>query len=90
MSTILDDMSARTIDQESKSAAGKIPPFIISADGHVDGPLDLWDDLPAKIHEQIPARKPFAVDTRPAGGLDPAKQTRMLSQNVIDLYGLEL
>ncbi|MEE8516295.1 MAG: hypothetical protein V3T02_06630, partial [Alphaproteobacteria bacterium] len=71
MSTVLENMSARTIDQESKSATGKIPSFIISADSHVDEPLDLWDDLPAKIRDQIPARKPFAADTRPAGGEDP-------------------
>lgn len=71
MSTTLEAMSARTIDPKLKSATDKIPSFIVSADGHVDEPLDLWDELPANIREQIPSRKPFAEGTRPEGGEDP-------------------
>lgn len=71
MTTTLDDMSARTIDAEYIAAADKIPSFIVSADSHVDEPLDLWDGLPGDIRAQIPNRQPFEEGTRPKGGLDP-------------------
>ena len=71
MATTLDDMSARYIDAESRAAADKIPSLLVSADSHLDEPLDLWAGLPAKMREHIPVRKPFPEGTRPAGGLDP-------------------
>jgi predicted TIM-barrel fold metal-dependent hydrolase len=72
MTTTLEDMSARTISDDLKAAADAIPSFLVSADSHVDEPLDLWDGLPAAIREQIPERLPFKEGTRPKGGADPA------------------
>jgi predicted TIM-barrel fold metal-dependent hydrolase len=71
MATTLDNMSARYVDDEMKAAAHKIPSLIISADSHVDEPLDLWEGMRADLLEYIPIRKPFPEGTRPAGGADP-------------------
>lgn len=72
MATTLDHMSARYVDPKDKAAAAeKVPSFLVSADSHVDEPLDLWAGLPANLREHIPVRKPFPEGTRPAGGLDP-------------------
>jgi len=71
MATALDNMSARYVDENMKAAAEKIPSLIISADSHVDEPLDLWAGLAPSLREHIPVRKPFPEGTRPAGGLDP-------------------
>ena len=71
MATTLENMSARYVDENMKAAAHKIPSLIISADSHVDEPIDLWDGLPANLLEHIPIRKPFPEGTRPAGGADP-------------------
>ncbi len=71
MTTTIDDMSARIVSADMKAAADKIPSFIVSADSHVDEPLDLWDGLPSAIRGQIPDRAPFKEGTRPEGGLDP-------------------
>ncbi len=71
MATTLENMSARYADDDMKAAADKIPSLLISADSHVDEPIDLWDGLPADLLEHIPIRKPFPEGTRPAGGLDP-------------------
>lgn len=71
MATTLDNMSARYADDDMKAAASKVPQFLVSADSHVDEPLDLWAEMPAKLRDGIPVRQPFAPGTRPAGGLDP-------------------
>jgi predicted TIM-barrel fold metal-dependent hydrolase len=66
-----DDMSARYATEEMKKAAEKVPQFIISADGHVDEPPDMFDGLPAEIRDSI-KRPKIMLDTRPKGGVDPA------------------
>lgn len=71
MSASLDDMSARIVDDEMKAAAEKLPDLIISADGHVDEPLELWDGLPQHVRDQMPKRVAFNPETRPQGGTDP-------------------
>ena len=70
MNTALDDMSARIVDPRMRAAAAKIPTFIVSADGHVDEPADLFDRLPGHIRERI-VRPKIMLDTRPKGGQDP-------------------
>jgi predicted TIM-barrel fold metal-dependent hydrolase len=72
MSSTLEDYSARTITDDMKAAADSIPEFIVSADSHVDEPVDLWHGLPKDIRAEIPERIPFPEGTRPAGGADPA------------------
>jgi predicted TIM-barrel fold metal-dependent hydrolase len=67
----LDSMSARYVDDDMKAAADKIPALIISADSHVDEPMDLWDEMPADLREEFPTRPVHAPGTRPAGGMDP-------------------
>ena len=65
-----DEMSARFVTDEMRKAAEKVPEFIVSADGHVDEPPDMFDQLPADIRDQI-TRPPIMLDTRPKGGIDP-------------------
>jgi predicted TIM-barrel fold metal-dependent hydrolase len=66
----LDDMSARYATDEMKEEAKKVPQFIISADGHVDEPADIFDELPSEIRNSI-KRPKIMLDTRPKGGVDP-------------------
>ena len=70
MATTLDEMSARDIDAKSRADASKIPTYIISADGHVDEPANIFDELPQAMREKI--KRPNLVrDRRPKGGTDP-------------------
>jgi predicted TIM-barrel fold metal-dependent hydrolase len=70
MATTLDDMSARYATDEMKKAGEKVPQFIISADGHVDEPPDMFKELPQDIQDTI-KRPKIMLDTRPKGGVDP-------------------
>ena len=70
MSITLDDMSARNIDAKSKAAAAKIPTFIVSADGHVDEPADMFDGLSQELRQKI-KRPNLMRESRPKGGTDP-------------------
>jgi predicted TIM-barrel fold metal-dependent hydrolase len=70
MSITLDDMSARNIDEKSKAQAGKIPTFLVSADGHVDEPANMFDSLPKEMRDKI-KRPNLLRDSRPKGGTDP-------------------
>jgi predicted TIM-barrel fold metal-dependent hydrolase len=69
MAMTLDAMSARYATAEMKKAAEKVPEFIISADGHVDEPADIFDSLPSEIRDNI-KRPKIMLDTRPKGGVD--------------------
>jgi predicted TIM-barrel fold metal-dependent hydrolase len=71
MATKIDEMSARTVEQDYVQKAKAIPSFLFSADSHVDEPTDLWDALPADVREVLPKLGAYAKDKRPAGGLDP-------------------
>ncbi len=72
MATTFDHMSARYVDPKDRDVADKIPSLLVSADSHLDEPLDLWTSgLPAKLQEPLPPRKVFDKDYRPTGGLDP-------------------
>jgi predicted TIM-barrel fold metal-dependent hydrolase len=68
MTSTLDAMSARTIDK-AKVSADSVPTFMVSADSHVDEPFDLWNDVPAKLRDQLPPRR--TLENRPKGGMDP-------------------
>ncbi|MBT3792700.1 MAG: amidohydrolase family protein [Rhodospirillales bacterium] len=70
MNSVLDDMSARYATDEMRKAAEKLPEFIVSADGHVDEPVDMFAELPAEIRDAI-KRPKIMQDTRPKGGIDP-------------------
>ena len=70
MSTTLDEMSARDIDAKSRADASKIPTFLISADGHVDEPVNMFDGLPQSLRERI-KRPAIMREDRPKGGTDP-------------------
>lgn len=70
MTMTIDEMSARYVDPEMRAAAEKVPTFIISADGHVDEPPDMFDELPADILSRL-SRPKIMLDTRPKGGIDP-------------------
>ena len=71
MASTLDNMSARYIDPKLKDAAESIPSLIISADSHIDEPLDLWSNLSNDLKKHLPQRLPFPEGTRPLGGVDP-------------------
>ena len=71
MATTLDNMSARYIDPKLKDATERIPSLIISADSHIDEPLDLWSKLSIDLKKHIPQRLAFPAGTRPLGGVDP-------------------
>jgi len=70
MAMTLDDMSARYATDEMKKAGEKVPQFIVSADGHVDEPPDIFDELPQEIRDAI-KRPKIMLETRPQGGVNP-------------------
>jgi predicted TIM-barrel fold metal-dependent hydrolase len=65
-----EQMSARSIGLKA-AAPESLPRLLVSADSHVDEPLDLWDGLPLALREQMPKRVAFAKGQRPEGGMDP-------------------
>ena len=67
MALALDEMSARFVTEEMKMVAEKVPAFIVSADGHVDEPEDIFDELPSAIRGAI-KRPKIMLDERPGGG----------------------
>jgi predicted TIM-barrel fold metal-dependent hydrolase len=71
MSLTIDEMSARYVTDDMREAAKKVPEFIVSSDGHMDEPPDLFDELPAEIRDSI-NRPKIMLDSRPKGGFDPA------------------
>jgi len=71
MALTREEMSARYATEEMKKAGEKLPEFIVSCDGHVDEPPDIFDDLPADIREKI-NRPKIMLESRPKGGVDPA------------------
>ena len=71
MSMTIDEMSARYVDPEMKAAGEKVPSFLVSADGHVDEPADMFNELPPRILDRM-TRPKVQPDTRPKGGSDPA------------------
>ena len=70
MTMTMDQMSARYATDEMKEAAKKVPQFIVSSDGHIDEPLDLFDELPEEIRKKI-NRPKLMLENRPKGGTDP-------------------
>ena len=69
MTMTLDDKSARYVTDEMKKAGEKVPEFLVSCDGHMDEPPDLFDELPAEIRKNI-KRPKIGIDERPKGGTD--------------------
>ncbi len=70
MTMTIDDMSARYVTDDMREAAKKVPEFIVSCDGHMDEPPDMFDELPKEIRDSI-NRPKIMLDTRPKGGFDP-------------------
>lgn len=70
MTMTIEEMSARYATDEMKEAGKKVPEFIVSSDGHVDEPLDLFDELPEEIRDKI-NRPKIMLEHRPKGGTDP-------------------
>ena len=70
MTMTIDDMSARYVTDEMRKAAESVPELIVSSDGHMDEPPDLFDELPQDIRDNI-KRPKIMLDTRPKGGTDP-------------------
>jgi predicted TIM-barrel fold metal-dependent hydrolase len=70
MATKIEQMSSRTIAKDFAQHAPAIPSLLVSADAHVDEPLDLWDSLPADVRAQLP-KLGRPSDKRPQGGLNP-------------------
>lgn len=70
MTLTIEEMSARYVTDDMKTAAAKVPQYIISSDGHMDEPPTLFDDLPAEIRSKI-KRPKIMLESRPKGGADP-------------------
>ncbi len=70
MTLTIDDMSARYVTDEMKKAGEKVPEFLVSCDGHMDEPPDMFDELPADIRDAI-KRPRIMIEHRPKGGFDP-------------------
>jgi predicted TIM-barrel fold metal-dependent hydrolase len=70
MTLTIDEMSARYVTDEMRKAAEKVPEFIVSCDGHMDEPPDMFDELPQDIRDSI-KRPKIMLDDRPKGGVDP-------------------
>jgi predicted TIM-barrel fold metal-dependent hydrolase len=68
MSSAEGALSARRIDQ-SKLDTDSLPPLLVSADSHVDEPMDLWKGVKSSLRDQMPPRRP--MKGRPAGAMDP-------------------
>jgi len=64
-------MSARRIDG-SEIAEEVLPALMVSADSHVDEPLDLWKDIPARLRGQMPKRR--SLENRPDGAMDAERR----------------
>ena len=75
MTMTMEDMSARYATAEMKKAGEKVPKFIVSCDGHVDEPPDIFDSLPKEIRDKI-KRPKIMLETRPRGGVDPAVRVK--------------
>ena len=67
--TAADAISARRVDA-STVALDLVPSLIVSADSHVDEPLDLWNSLPARLRDKLPPRR--SMKGRPPGAMDPS------------------
>jgi len=66
----INQMSARTIDKELAKKAKDVPKLLVSADAHVDEPIDLWDDIPSSDRAMLP-KLGRPKGERPEGGLNP-------------------
>ena len=64
-------MSARTVEDKFSAKANNIPKLLVSADSHVDEPVDLWKSLPQEYQDKLPKLVTWDNSKRPAGGLDP-------------------
>ena len=63
-------MSARVVDEKFADAAKtKVPQLIVSADSHVDDPIDLWKHLSADEQSKLSKLVNWDNNKRPAGGL---------------------
>lgn len=70
MALTIEQMSSRNIDDTLAEKISDIPSLLVSADAHVDEPVDLWDEFPAEVRKQLPKLGRPAED-RPQGGLNP-------------------
>jgi predicted TIM-barrel fold metal-dependent hydrolase len=73
-------MSARSIDKDLTKKALNIPNFLVSADAHIDEPVDLWNEIPADEREKLP-KLGRPKDERPMGGIDPKIRLEHMDQD---------
>ena len=60
--------SARqSIVDQAKKAAEKVPEYIVSSDGHIDEPPDIFDELPQDIRERITRKRKAGRFVKDAG-----------------------
>ena len=70
MALKVEQMSSRKIDKNFAEKGREIPSLLVSADAHVDEPVDLWKELPEDVRAQLP-KLGRPSDSRPQGGLNP-------------------
>ncbi|HSR55691.1 MAG TPA: hypothetical protein VLN73_05595, partial [Alphaproteobacteria bacterium] len=70
MALTIEQMSSRNIDDSYADKITDIPSLLVSADAHVDEPVDLWDEFPEDVRQQLPPLGRPKED-RPQGGLNP-------------------
>ncbi|MDX1486071.1 MAG: amidohydrolase family protein [Alphaproteobacteria bacterium] len=71
MALTIEQMSSRSIDEAVDEHALEIPSLLVSADAHVDEPVELWDELPEEARDRLP-KLGRPKDERPQGGLNPS------------------
>jgi predicted TIM-barrel fold metal-dependent hydrolase len=80
MALKVEQMSSRKIDKAFAEKAREIPSLLVSADAHVDEPVDLWKELPEDVRAQLP-KLGRPSDSRPAGGLNPKIRLEHMDQD---------
>ena len=80
MATKLDIASSRKVEKDMVGKAAAIPDLLVSADAHVDEPVDLWDEFPADVRAQLP-KLGRPADIRPQGGLNPKVRLEHMDQD---------
>jgi predicted TIM-barrel fold metal-dependent hydrolase len=80
MALTIEQMSSRTIEKTFADKAIAIPSLLVSADAHIDEPVDLWNELPGDVRAQLP-KLGRPSGSRPQGGLDPKIRLQHMDQD---------
>ncbi len=70
MALTIDQMSSRTIDEDLSDKISGIPTLLVSADAHLDEPVELWNEFSQEVRGQLP-KLGRPQEDRPQGGLNP-------------------